>query len=238
MKINVINSNKVNVMKIKSIVDKFTMNIGEDVYFNVFTKLTVELVNEIEEVDTKKIYIIDVEVASSFGGIEIAKLIREKDFDSEIIFVTNHDKMFEVVHRSIVNVFVFIEYFNDMENRLYSALSNIFKRVYDKKCFIYKTKNSYINIFYSAILYLYKDTESRKVLIVTKNKEYSVNMSLNEMSKLLDNRFIQVHRSCIVNMDRVHEYNFPHGYFVTDNSDVVNLCSKSHEAMILSSISC
>ena len=45
---------------------------------------------------------------------------------------------------------------------------------------------------------------------------------------MLDNRFKQCHRSCIVNDDRITEKNFVEGYFITDTGEQVNLLSKKY----------
>ena len=65
-----------------------------------------------------KIYLLDIELANNASGIQIAKKIREKDWDSQIIFMTNHDKMFETVYRSVYQVFDFIEKFHEFDKRL------------------------------------------------------------------------------------------------------------------------
>ena len=108
-------------------VESLIHEVVEDVKIMKFTKITSELKAEIQNTDEHKIYILDIELANKVSGISIAKLIREVDWESEIVFVTNHDKMFESTHRSIYEVFDFIEKFHDFDKRLKRDIKEILK---------------------------------------------------------------------------------------------------------------
>lgn len=191
-----------------------------------FTKISNELKKEIQNISERKIYILDIELGNKVSGISIAKLIREIDWESEIIFITNHDKMFESVHRSVYEVFDFIEKFHDFEKRFKKDIKEILKRNFDNKMFIYKANKGELSVYYRTILYIYRDTDERKLVIVTDTNEYKVALSIKEILPMLDKRFIQCHRSCIVNSNRVEEKNYKEGYFRLDNGEVVYMLSK------------
>ena len=106
-------------------VESLIYEVVSDAKVIKFTKITSELKAEIQNTDEHKIYILDIELANKVSGISIAKLIREVDWESEIIFVTNHDKMFESTHRSIYEVFDFIEKFHDFDKRLKKDIREI-----------------------------------------------------------------------------------------------------------------
>lgn len=197
-----------------------------------FTKITSELKAEIQNTDEHKIYILDIELANKVSGISIAKLIREADWESEIIFVTNHDKMFESTHRSIYEVFDFIEKFHDFDKRLKKDIKEIIKRNFDNKMFKYNANNVELNVYYRAILYIYRDTEERKLVIVTPNNKYKVSLTIKEMLDYLDGRFVQCHRSCIVNKNRVEVKNYKEGYFILDTGEKVYMLSKMNRKMM------
>ena len=124
-------------------------------YINVHIRLDncQDVLKEIKKIDEHKIYILDIELANKVSGISIAKLIREVDWESEIVFVTNHDKMFESTHRSIYEVFDFIEKFHDFDKRLKRDIKEILKRNFDNKMFKYNANNVELNVYYRAILY-------------------------------------------------------------------------------------
>lgn len=207
-------------------------DVATDVEIISFPKITSELKSEIGNTDDHKIYILDIELANKVSGITIAKLIREVDWESEIIFITNHDKMFESTHRSVYEVFDFIEKFHDFDKRFKRALRNILKRNFDNKMFKYSANNIDLNIYYRNILYIFRDTEERKLVIVTPNNKCKVSMNIKDIMDFLDGRFVQCHRSCIVNKNRVEELNYKEGYFVLDTGEKVYMLSKMNRKLM------
>ena len=47
------------------------------------------------------------------AGLDIAREVRKDDWDSEILFITNHDKMYDTVYESLFKVFCFIRKFHN-----------------------------------------------------------------------------------------------------------------------------
>jgi len=214
--------------KVKNIIHTLTFDKDEEVKIKQFSKFSSDLLAEINNCVEHKIYIIDIELADNHSGIQIAKQIRENDWESEIIFMTNHDKMFETVYRSVYEVFDFIEKFHDFETRLKNDINKILKRNFDNKMFIYRGRNIDLHLYYKEILYIYRDTEDRKVVIVTTKNKFSVGLSIQDTLEKLDNRFKIVHRACIANIDRVQKFNWTDKYFVLDTGLKVDMLSNKY----------
>ena len=214
--------------QIKKILRKLSFTNDIDINTKYFEKYNKELDIEINNDDYRKIYIMDIELKNSISGIEIAEKIRKNDWDSEIIFVTCHDKMFESVHRQVLDVFDFIEKFHDMDKRLEKDLQTIYNQKFDKKMLKINGRNADLEIYLKNILYITRDKEDRKLIIYTKNIEFKIIGTLNEIEEKLDSRFIKTHRSCLANKEHIMEYNYKDGYFVLDNGDKVNLLSKKY----------
>ena len=191
-----------------------------------FTKVDANLKNEINNLDEHKIYILDIQLANNVSGINLAKLIRDTDYESQIIFLTNHDKMLERAFRSIYQVFGFIEKFHDFDRNFKNAIKTIIGQNFDTKMFRYNANNASLSIYYKEILYIYRDTSERKLIIKTKGNEYKVTMTFKEMLNSLDNRFVQCYRSCIVNKDRVRKIDYKEGYFELDTGDKIYMVSE------------
>lgn len=207
-------------------VKNLILEVASDARICVYPKISADLKKEIQDVDEHKIYVLDIELANKISGITIAKLIREVDWESEIIFITNHDRMFESTHRCVYEVFDFIEKFHNFDIRFKRAIEYILRRNFDNKMFKYNASNVELAIYYRAILYIYRDTAERKLVIVTPTNKYKLSMSIKEVMAYLDERFVQCHRSCIVNKLRVEEKNYKEGYFVLDTGDKVYMLSK------------
>ena len=220
------------VRELKHIEDLLIKNVNEDKEIVCFSSVNAELKNEIENVEERKVYILDIELGNKVSGINIAKMIRAVDYESEIIFMTNHDKMFESVYRNVYEVFDFIEKFHDFDKRFKKDINEILKRNFDNKMFKYKVNNVDLSVYYKAILYIYRDTEERKLIIVCDKNKYKVGINIKDIKSLLDARFVQCHRSCIVNKNRVQEKNYKEGYFVLDTGEKVYMLSKKYKGVL------
>ena len=77
---------------IKKVIDKLLIN-SDDYYhvseFEKFDSSFKKLINNKQS----KIYILDIEIKDSISGIDIAREIRKKDWDSIILLVTSHNEL-------------------------------------------------------------------------------------------------------------------------------------------------
>lgn len=229
LKVIIIDSDEQMNCRVKKILSKITMGFDINVSTKQYTKYDSNLNEEISVLDYKKIYIIDVHLIGDYSGIEIANKIREDDWDSEIIFATNHDKMFETVFRSIPDVFDFIEKFYHMDKRLEFDLERIIKKNFDFKTLKYKSRNYHIKIYYRSIEYIYRDTTSRKLVVVTRNNKYYLPMGINEIMSHLDKRFVMTHRACIVNTEFVSQVDWVKNIIILENGQVIDYLSKTYK---------
>lgn len=217
----IVDDDKEEIVHIKYLLDEV---VKEDKEVLSFSKFNTELKKKIENKDVRKVYILDVELNDKISGINIAKLIRDTDYENEILFITNHDSMFESVHRGVYEVFYFIEKFHDFDKRFKKDIKDIIKRNFDNKMFNYKVNTIELSIYYREIMYIY--TDERKLVIVTPTNKYTVNMTIKEMLTLLDDRFKQCHKSCIVNTDHIEKKDYKNGYMILDNGMKVDFLSK------------
>ena len=215
--------------RIISIIDKLVFKTNFEYEIEKHEKYNTKLCNTIKDCSIRKVYILDIELKGIESGLDIAQEIRSVDWDSEIIFVTSHDRMFETTYRTIYKIFDFIEKFHDLENRLEKDLSLILSQKDDYAKFCYESNKIKVQIYLKDITYIYRDTHERKLVIHTTNNRFFVNKTLSEILDELDQRFKQVHRACVVNTDRVQLYDWHDGYFVLDNKEQVPLCSKSYK---------
>ena len=143
-------------------------NEYEVLKYKKYDKSLKELINDNSE---PKIYLMDLELDTKHQGMDILREIRECDWDSEIIVLTNHDRMFEIVHKEIYKTFDFIEKFDNFEKRLKKDLKKIINKKHDNGKFIYKSRKLSLQIFLKDILYIYRDTIDRKLVMKTSNNE-------------------------------------------------------------------
>ena len=213
MRIVVIEDDEKIQKQIDKIIKEFSFENECDIDTLFFNRYDKNLKKEILSVQYPKVYITDIELKNSISGIEIAKRIRAVDWDSEIIFITSHDSMFEQVHRNLLEVFEFIEKFQDFENRLKRDLKMIYRKKNDKKVLKISGNKVSVELYMKNITYVIREKEDRKVVIHTNNDvEFRVNATLQEIKDQLDNRFVQTHKSCLVNKDFIVSKNYSQGY--------------------------
>ena len=216
--------------KIKKLLRKISVQTQIDLEIEYFKNYDEKLQKEIDNTLYPKIYIMDIELDGEVSGMEVAEKIRDNDWDSEIIFVTTHDKFFDKVHRQILEVFDFIEKFQDMENRLEKDIKLILSKKADKKLLKIKGNHADVEIYMRNILYILRDKEERKSVIYTDTDDvtFKVSNSLIDLLDRLDSRFVQTHKSCIANKNRMVERNYAKGYFILDNGKKVDYLSRKY----------
>ena len=216
--------------KIKKLLRKISVQTQIDLEIEYFKNYDEKLQKEIDNTLYPKIYIMDIELDGEVSGMEVAEKIRDNDWDSEIIFVTTHDKFFDKVHRQILEVFDFIEKFQDMENRLEKDIKLILSKKADKKLLKIKGNHADVEIYMRNILYILRDKEERKSIIYTDTDDvtFKVSNSLIDLLDRLDSRCVQTHKSCIANKNRMVERNYAKGYFILDNGKKVDYLSRKY----------
>ncbi len=232
-KIIVVEDEEKEKLKTQSIISPFLFKYEEPIKLLFFNKCDDGLLKEIEDLSERKIYILDICLKSKITGINIALKIRENDWDSEIIFLTNHTSYEQKVYNNVLKVFKFIEKFDDMEKRLSDCLNLILSKKVDNKVFKYRNNQINLRIYMKDILYICRDKDERKLIIKTTKNVFKINMTFSEVLKELDSRFKKTHRSCIVNTDRVSRYDWKNGKILLDNNEEISLLSKKYKEEVV-----
>jgi DNA-binding LytR/AlgR family response regulator len=192
--------------KIVNLVDKFMMNNQFHYEKHIFSDYDDSFLKIIDSKLPFKVYILDIETPSR-SGIDVARLIRDKDINSILIFLTGHNELGETIMKSDFLFLSFINKFDQCEERLFTALRQCLRLLGVKKNIKFKDNGILYTISLNDILYITRDSVDRKCIIKTDYSEFRVNMSLRELYGLLDNNFIKTHRSCIANKERIVAFN-------------------------------
>ena len=217
--INIIvcDDNKNDLNKIRKSINKIMKSLKIDYKENVFMDYDESFMKIIDKKMPFKFYILDIETPSR-SGIDIARIIRRKDYTSPIIFLTGHNDLgVEVLSEDIIFT-SFINKFVNYEQRLKKSIINSINSMNKKRILRLRDGNTLYTINLNDILYLTKESLSRKTVIVTDYNEFYISQSLNSVKDLLDDDFIQTHRACIVNKNRVCKIDFKNKIICFDNN--------------------
>lgn len=190
-------------------------------YNNAFVKL-------VEARECIRIYILDI-VTPSGSGIDAARIIREKDMESIIIFLTGHEEFGDTILKKELWFLSFINKFDDSDNRLKKSLKKALQILNVQTKLHFEEKGVIYNISLNDILYITRDSVDRKSVIKTERNEYRTYKTLIELLKLVDDRFKQTHRACIVNTERVTSINRNKKIIQFDNGTQIDLLSDKYK---------
>ncbi len=211
-----------------NIINKCMMKNNHAYKVKLFSDYNDKFMKELENHNSYKVYILDIE-APSKSGIDIARKIRKKDKESAIIFLTGHEECGYSVLKSCTNFLTFISKFDEYEENLINAIKEALELLHIKKVLTYTEHNVTYNITISNILYITKDTINRKSVIVTDNNIHKTYTAINELLKKLSPVFIQTHRSCIVNKERIEKIDKNKNIIYFDNGVKIDLLSDNYK---------
>ena len=141
------------VKKIKNIISKFMMKNEHSYKTYFFNDYNTEFMKIIDSKLQCKIYILDIETPTR-SGIDIARLIREKDVDSMIIFITGHEELGSTILKNDLMFLSFINKFDNYENRLTDAIKKALKMFHKKNILKFKDGNTLYTISMDDIIYI------------------------------------------------------------------------------------
>lgn len=187
------------IEQIESYIDEMKeMHIEYDVFFSGEELCRYKKNKEIEY----DIYLLDIEM-NQMSGLELGRILRDESPYALIIFLTSHAQyvydVFDIITFDfIVKPLGYLRFKSTIEKAI-----NYLHRAKISFTFSYR-KNTY-SIPCQMILYIEK--RGRKAYIHTRDgKINQCNITINEIWNQLSRKmFVQIHASCIVNMEVISE---------------------------------
>ena len=194
-------NNKI-VDDIKNIISKYMMKNEHNYKTHLFNDYDSNFMKVVNSNLQCKIYILDIETPTR-SGIDVARIIREKDVDSMIIFITGHEELGSAILKNDLMFLSFINKFDDCENRLIQSIKKALKMFHKKNILKFKDGNTLYTISMDDIIYITRDSIDRKCVVKTNYYEIKTYKTIKELEISLDDRFVKIHRACIINKDRI-----------------------------------
>ncbi|MCM1370294.1 MAG: LytTR family DNA-binding domain-containing protein [Clostridium sp.] len=218
---------------VSDVINSYMMKNDQAYKIRTFSDYNEEFMELLSSNGNYRIYILDIE-APTKSGIDVARIIRKKDKESAIIFLTAHEECGYSVLKSCTNFLTFISKFDDYEKNLSQAIKEALNLLHIKKVLSFTEHSVTYNITVSNILYVTKDTLSRKSIIITDNNIHKTYMTITELLDKLSPVFMQTHRSCIVNKDRVEKIDKNKNLIIFDNGVEIDLLSDKYKKELVS----
>jgi len=197
--------------------NKIAKQLKERIKFDkkiyIFNKYDENFKGYIEKITTNTIFILDIDLKSEDAdGYNIAKKVRKiRNYDDEIIFLTNHISMSPKIIKHKIQPIDFIiksDYcINDLLISIEKGKAEIEIREEETDTgvlIVYEDKAIY-KLRYKYIIYIELLGDSRSVLIKMNpnyiNGDLHVVSSIKSIIKKLDERFFRISRTSIINKD-------------------------------------
>ncbi len=194
-------------VKIKDTISNYMMNYDIEVGYQLLDNCN-NIEEKIEYAKGLKVFIINVDKNMN-DKIRLVNYIRKDmdDWNSHIILITSHNEFkYEFVGKKlyIFDIIIKNSFFN---KNLKEDLEHIRKN-YDhrEKCLTFEFNRIINKIEFKNIDMIIKEKDSKKCLIKSVHGNYYIPEALNKVETKLDNRFVKVSRSCIINADQIREY--------------------------------
>ncbi len=200
MRIAICDDEKMICDLIKNKIEKYYSHQNTDFQIQLFYSGEEMLKEDLDSID---VLFLDVDMPGK-NGMEVARLIREQNKKMLIVFMTAYS---EFVFESFkVDAFRYlVKPVKDQE--LVESLDAIDSKFKEKQDVLtFQFQNEIFHIKYSDIIYI--EGMRDKIWIYCKNQTYRWRGTMKYLMDLLENRhFFQVHRSYIINMEKIRKYN-------------------------------
>ena len=212
--------------KVEDTVEKVLEDSESEHTVRTFTSYNEEFEDIINQNMASKIYILDIDVPNSVSGIDVARQIRKKDWDSIIILVTAHVEYGYEALKAQIMLLDFICKQNDCDNNLVKTLKKAIHKIDDKKVLVFEFNGMTNRVYTDDILYIKRDSIDRKCIIQTTYNQIFVNRNLSDFIDELDSRFYLSHRSCLVNTEKIKTVDWRSNIIYFDNNEYTDYLAR------------
>lgn len=162
--------------------------------------------------------LMDINIIGKTNGISLAEQINSKE-TTPIIFITSLRDDETYGRAKAIRPYAFVSKpFNqtDLQRTIELAVSRLSdierekekpwsQDILFKNCFFIKVRQQLVKVPFEEILFI--EVEKHYCSVTTSNKKFVVRMSLSDLlKKLPDGKFLQTHRSCLVNASKIDAF--------------------------------
>lgn len=175
------------------------LHVQADIDYCLSAKeIEAKLLQHKEQLD---ILILDIDMPD-VSGLQLAEILRANDLNLIIIFLSNHEEyVFKAIEFQPFRYIRKIKLKTEMPIAIRSAVKII--DIQKDRQIILDTDDGETKVMMSEIVYF--ETEKRKLSVhLTNNKTLRINKNISEFQSILSHeKYIMIHRSCVVNADYI-----------------------------------
>lgn len=195
--------------------ERYIMINHYDFKVTLVTESPHELLAELSENSQQGIYFLDVDLQDAdYDGFKLGKEIRRLDPRGFIVYVTTHEELAFETFRYRVEAMDYV--IKDDEQhfiaRLHRCLDSIVERIMAEKTdnrryYTVKVFDEVHHIPVEEVTMIETSSQKHRLMLHTANQSLEYFASLTEVEKELEEPFIRVHRSFLVNREHIQSFN-------------------------------
>lgn len=155
-----------------------------------------------------------------------------------IILITSYS---EYKYEALCSRLFLLDYINKLDNCQKKIKEDlvIAMKHYDNKCNMlsYEYNHIYYKVEYRQMIYIEKEPDSKRCIIKTTEGKQTIPGTLNEIYDKLDNRFLKVHKSMVINLDQIKKYEIGKNKITFKNGDHTHLISRNMKKELIHRVS-
>lgn len=220
---------------LQKIIDSYMMKLDMDYKTYEYADYNKEFRNLVKSDIGFKIYFLDIRMGEA-SGIDAARMIREEfdDWSSIIIVVTSFSEYRYEALGNRLYLLDFVSKSDGCEKRIEENIKRALKNYNNtEKSITYELNHVIKRIEYRHILYIEKEQDSKRCIIKTIYGDQLIRKNLNEVEKMLDRTFMKVHRSLIVNLDLLKEFNVSENKLTFKNGESIYLVARKYKKELI-----
>ena len=219
-------------------IEKYMMNY--DISYKVYEFETYDA--EFEKVAKAelgfKAYFFDIKTKNG-SGLDAARYIREEldDWNSIIVIVTAFSEYRYEALSNRLYLLDFVSKFDNCKLKIKEILKIIYKNYNSReKCLNYEYNYMLYKIELKNIIYIEKEQDSKRCIIYTTYGTFKAPFTLTSLAKHLDKRFLKVHKSLILNLDKISTYDIKENEVLFANGMSTNLISRAGRKELIENV--
>ncbi|MCL2223955.1 MAG: LytTR family DNA-binding domain-containing protein [Defluviitaleaceae bacterium] len=171
-----------------------------------------EILTHYKNVQELSLFFLDIDLGAEINGIELASRIRKQGKKAAIVFLTTHSELALLTIQYKVEALDFI--IKDSPENIKRKITGCINTVYERHTEISTDKiikvtvgDKIIPLDMGEIIFI-ETTETRhKLRLHTQSRTLEFNGELKAIEKQLDERFIRLHKSFVINREKVISIN-------------------------------
>ncbi|MCL1950072.1 MAG: LytTR family DNA-binding domain-containing protein [Turicibacter sp.] len=222
------------------VVENFIIGQGLDMKVALSTENPDQVLMAVKENPMPRFYFLDVELGRECTGIDLAVKVREYDPTGFIVFVTTHDQYTPLTFKYRVSALDYIPKgnFSELAERARECLMDAYNRHQQgspqKKFLRVTDKDQEYVVDYDDVMFFGYDLTERKITLHSnQRREKAIHFSGNLKDlEGLDPRFYRIHKSFVVNVDRIQRVDRTTNVVYMENGLKCNVSLRKVKALL------